>query len=75
MAHFILLPDKFVEQLAKEPESGMGYHLVDVKLKDGRFFQRQVVLNGNEFHFPEWRWITGKDIESINIHKQSNQNG
>ncbi len=38
------LPEKFVEKLVQLPETGMGYQVVDIYLKDGRVFVA-IVLN------------------------------
>lgn len=40
------LPVTWVERLRSLPESGMGYHLVRVRLRDGRVLKHAVVLNG-----------------------------
>jgi len=39
------LPDHWAEYLTSQPESGMGYWIVSVRLADGRQFDR-VVING-----------------------------
>ena len=41
------LPEKFIKKLQWFPESGMGYHLVDVELKDGRILSKLTVLNSS----------------------------
>ena len=40
------LHDRWVEYLCTMPETGMGYHIVDVELKDGRVFKQAVVDSG-----------------------------
>ena len=39
-----LLPDKWISILINTPETGMGYHLVDIETECGKCFQR-VILN------------------------------
>lgn len=39
------VPDEWVDYLISQPETGMGYWVVSVKLRDGRDFDR-VVVNG-----------------------------
>lgn len=41
----LTLPKFAVEQLINTPETGMGYHIVDIHLKDGRILKDQIVLN------------------------------
>lgn len=47
MKHTIELGPHLVELLAQLPEDGMGYHLVDLVLLDGRVIKGQVILNGS----------------------------
>lgn len=39
------LASGWIEKLRSEPESGMGYQLVRVRLRDGRVLDHAVVLN------------------------------
>jgi len=39
------VPDEWVDYLVAQPETGMGYWVVSVRLNDGRSFDR-VVVNG-----------------------------
>ena len=41
----IAWPDSLVDELSEQPETGMGYWIVTVRLTDGREFDR-VVVNG-----------------------------
>nr|BAJ07073.1 hypothetical protein [uncultured bacterium] len=45
MKNYHLLPTKWIDYLSSKPETGMGYHVATIKLKDGRIFDR-VVING-----------------------------
>ncbi len=40
------LDARWIEKLRNQPESGMGYQRVRVRLKDGRVIEHVVVLNG-----------------------------
>ena len=42
----ITLPVNLIEKLVTSPETGMGYHIVTVLLKDGRRFDQAVVDSG-----------------------------
>lgn len=53
----LALSSKWARELAGEPETGMGYQVVSVLLKDGRRFDRVLVVGG---------YITKiKDIEGL----------
>jgi hypothetical protein len=41
----ILLSDKLTKQLSNTPETGMGYHRVDLYLKNGEVLRNKSVLN------------------------------
>lgn len=43
----IKLSDKVIEELVHLPESGMGYQLVDIYLKDGTVVRSVTVLNSS----------------------------
>lgn len=40
------VPDEWVDYLMAQPETGMGYWIVSVRLIDGRSFDRVVVNDG-----------------------------
>jgi hypothetical protein len=40
------IPQQWVDYLAQQPESGMGYQVVNIKLADGRRFNQVVASNG-----------------------------
>lgn len=53
----LALSSKWARELAGKPETGMGYQVVSVILKDGRRFDRALVVGG---------YITKiKDIEGV----------
>jgi len=41
----IELKKEQVIELEKQPESGMGYHIVDILLKDGSLLENKIILN------------------------------
>jgi hypothetical protein len=49
----IQIPEDLVPNIG--PETGMDYHVIDVRLKDGRTLSRLVVQGG--------RFITGREID------------
>jgi hypothetical protein len=42
----IELPPKWAPVLVNAPETGMGYTVCNVELKDGRVFERVVIVGG-----------------------------
>ena len=41
----LTLSDRWILDLAYEPESGMGYQIASVTLKDGRVFQKTTIID------------------------------
>jgi len=42
----IILSKKWLDYLSDKPESGMGYQIVSIVLKDGRRFDQVVIVEG-----------------------------
>ena len=40
------LPDRWLQYLLTMPETGMGYQIVDIELRDGRVFKQAIVDSG-----------------------------
>ena len=40
------LPTQWTSELARTPETGMGYQVVTIVLKDGREFDHAVIVDG-----------------------------
>lgn len=40
------LPDPWLAELASKPETGMGYQIVTIVLKDGRRFDQVAIVEG-----------------------------
>lgn len=40
------IPAEWLDYLLRQPESGMGYQIVSVRLKDGRHFKQVIAQNG-----------------------------
>lgn len=67
MANKIELNDIFKDQLINAAESGMGYHLVSVKLKNGKILNDRTVLNCSLLVLNEGEDIKQKDIVDVII--------
>lgn len=61
------LPDKFIELLENLPEHGMGYHLVEIVLNDGRLLHDRIVFNSTYLKLHLEDDFTNDEIKAINI--------
>lgn len=61
----IKLFEKLTQILIDMPESGMGYHKVDVYLKNGTIIKNQVVLNCAELVIDKSIIISVDEIENF----------
>jgi hypothetical protein len=46
MKRLIPIPSGFIDQLKRTSETGIGYQIVSVELKDGRFFDQVLASEG-----------------------------
>ena len=67
--HKLLLPDKFINQLVALPETGMGYQLVKVVLKNGLILSKQKVFNSSLLQLEADEDIPQNEIERIELEK------
>ncbi len=64
----LALEDRWIEKLRRQPESGMGYQRVRVRLRDGRIIAQAVVLNGRFLDFKEDVGpVTSPDIVDLDV--------
>ena len=64
------LSDSFINILINLPESGMGYQLVKVILKNGIVLHQHKVLNSELLMLEENENITVKDIDKIELERR-----
>ncbi len=70
----VALSRRLAQKLSRLPEAGMGYHLVEVTLKDGRRLHNLVVLNSEFLDFPDFLdQIEAADILDITPEKIGQQ--
>ena len=43
-----ILPDNIIEKLKQAPETGMGYQIVTVLTREGKHFEKVLVINCSE---------------------------
>ena len=63
------IPEKFVHQLVKLPESGMGYQLVKIFLSDGKILRKRKVLNSSILILEPDENINSTEIENIELER------
>ena len=63
----ILLSDELTKQLVNTPETGMGYHKVDIYLKNGEIIKNQIVLNCSILSLEKSININIENIEKLVI--------
>jgi hypothetical protein len=63
----VKLDKKWVDYLVRQPESGMGFQKVDVRLKGNRVLNDVFVFNAEEIDLPAD--CAGTAIEELHLHK------
>lgn len=67
--HKLLLPDRFIKQLVALPETGMGYQLDKVVLKNGHILSKHKVFNSSLLQLEDDEEILQNEIERIELEK------
>lgn len=65
LKNYVELPEDLKSQLLNSPESGMGFHIVDILLKNGRFLKERTVINSSQLLLNVDEEITTEDIDEI----------
>jgi hypothetical protein len=65
----IKLPKKFSNVLNELPETGMGYQIVDVQLKSGKWLNEKQVYNSEILVVEDTDSIQSRDISTIRLHQ------
>jgi len=65
----IVLPANFIEVLSFLPETGMGYQIVDITMKDGTVFVK-TVFNSSLVEVDSADEIDLGKIQSVTLHKK-----
>lgn len=60
----MILPLEWTLWLLEQPESGMGYRMATIHLRDGRSFENQVILNADTIETDEF---AAEEIRSIEL--------
>ncbi|MCX6235840.1 MAG: hypothetical protein NT175_14180 [Bacteroidetes bacterium] len=66
----IKLTDQQIEILSRLPEQGMGYQIVDIKMKNGKILKEKVVINSTYLQLDITEQIDTKDIDTIQINSK-----
>lgn len=64
------LTDSFINYLIELPETGMGYQMVKVFLKNGRVLSQHKVINSELLMLDEYEDIAINDIDKIELEKR-----
>jgi len=64
----IKLPKKFSNVLAELPEQGLGYQIVDVQLKSGKWLNERPVYNSEILVVEDADSLQSRDISNIRLH-------
>lgn len=70
LSNEIELPENIIKQISELPESGMGYHTIDLILNNGLVLKNRTVVNGTKLILYPEENINTLDIESIAISVQ-----
>ena len=68
-ANKIILPEKFVNYLVNLPESGMGYQLVKIFLKNGKVLHNHKVVNSSILLLEGKEVINPSQISKLELEK------
>jgi hypothetical protein len=63
----LVLAPKLIDKLAHMPEQGMGYQLVDLRLRDGRWLTAIVVRNGEFAQIPGGRRLSADEVVDVRL--------
>jgi hypothetical protein len=69
MEKSVKLSDEQIRILEELPESGMGYQIVNIILKNGTILKDRIVMNSTYLKVEKNEEISPKDIVSINLKK------
>jgi hypothetical protein len=70
------LSKRWTAYLSSQPETGMGYQVVDVILKDGRTLKSLVVLNAQDLRLPPGlETVRVNDIQGIRMSRSEGTAG
>jgi hypothetical protein len=75
MKHLVQIPNRFVDPLKQAKETGIGYQVVSVELKDGRSFDQVVTSEGCIIEVRGYRKVpfSSDDVASVRVnHKRWN---
>jgi hypothetical protein len=68
-AYDLRLRPELVKELVGAPEHGLGYHLVDIRMTDGRVIENVPVLNSEFAQIPgDLPRFRSADIASLQLH-------
>jgi hypothetical protein len=72
MKHLTPIPSRFVDELKQAEETGIGYQVVSVELKDGRSFDQVITSEGCIIEVRGYKEIpfAAEDVASVCVNHQ-----
>ncbi|HAC14923.1 MAG TPA: hypothetical protein DCE78_03115 [Bacteroidetes bacterium] len=67
----IKLPKRLSSVLSLLPEQGMGYQIVDIRLKSGKWITQIPVYNSELLVIDDIENILSKEITAVRVHEDS----
>lgn len=67
----LTLNREHVVYLTHQPEQGMGYHIVEASLKNGKVLKNRIVLNSSYLILNEEEQIQPNEIATIEVKSDS----
>lgn len=65
----LALSSRWIRYLRSQPESGMGYQVVDIVLANSEILESLIVVNGELVELPNDHLdVENEDIERVRIH-------
>ena len=65
----LALSPRWIRYLRSQPESGMGYQIVDIVLANSEILKNLIVVNGELVELPNDHLdVENEDIERVRIH-------
>jgi hypothetical protein len=72
MKHLVTIPSEFADYLKRQRETGLGYQVVSVNLRDGRRFGQVIVSEGCVIQVRGHRGVPFKqdEVASVQVNHQ-----
>jgi len=69
MENKVKLKQEHIDLLSNLPESGMGYQIADITLKDGTVLVERIILNSSYLKLNDSEVLIPEEILKIRLHR------